>query len=539
MKKILLFAGVYTISIAAFAETPEPKVIEDAVIRAISPNGKYAVSESENGMRIFDLESGEEYTQTSEVGYEPYQPGQTKCVSNDGIVVGVSMLDGAPAYRKGGKWENLPLPESATYSNLAQAITSDGSRICGSIGVTGISFEDDVLMQAPCVWNAEEDGYGYPVMLPHPDFDFAGRVPQYITAIDLSEDGKVVIGQVRDATGSLHYPIIYREDEKGEWSFEIPYENLINPDKLDIVPYPTDCPTQPQYESYMTPDEIEAYIKACRECYDSNFELPYPQYPDFMTAEEIAEYNKAADEYNELAKAYNEKLDKYFAFMEGVTASTPGYVFNSIRISPDGKTFGCTIEVVGERDPISWGRPKVENSVWTFDLSSDNITKYEKDGDLNLYSIANNSIGLACTLSGVATNSFILQNGETTDMLSWMNSKVPEYAAWMKENMVYTYEDWVYNENTDNYEEVVAEETMTGQPASTPDLSVIALSVPNKWDYMTAGSAYIFDMNAGSGVNASRPVSEEQTIYDLSGLKLKNVSAPGIYIINGEKKIVR
>lgn len=533
-----MITGVSAISLAAFADVPDPKIIDDAIIHSISPNGKYAVSMAAAGMRIFDFETGEEFTEVSEYGYEMYDAGQTKCVSNNGIIVGISS-NGAPVYWKGGEWYNLPLPDDATYSNLAQAITPDGSRICGSVGVGRFSYEEDVLMQAPCVWNAEGDEYGKPLMLPHPDYDFAGRVPQYITAIDMSADGKTIIGQVRDATGMINYPIIYKEDEKGEWTFEIPYADLINPDKLDIVSWPGDGPIQPQYESFMTPDEIEAYIKAYNDYVASGYQLPYPDYPDFMTAEEIEEYNKAVDEYNEVADVYNEKLDQYFEFMDGVSSSTPAYAFNSVRISPDGKTFGCTITVEGERDPMSWGPAPTENSAWLFDLTSDKISKYEKNGDLNLYYIADDGIGIATTLAGTASNSFLLQNEEVIDMVDWMNSKNPEYASWIKENMVFPYEGEVLNEETGEYEFVEMDVLMSGRAATTPDLSIMALSVENVWDFMDDGIAYIFDMKAGDGVESIRPAAKEKTIYDLSGRKLKNASAPGIYIINGEKKVVR
>lgn len=538
MKKLLLLSGVSAISIAAFAEVPEPKIIEDAIIHAMSPNGKYAVSMGVAGMRIFDFETGEEYTQASEEGYEMYEAGQTKCVSNTGIIVAVSQ-EGAPVYWKSGEWNNLPLPASAIYTNLAQAITPDGSRICGSIGVGGLSYEDDVLLQAPCVWNSEGDEYGMPVMLPHPEYDFAGRIPMYVTAIDLSEDGKTVIGQVRDATGMINYPIIYKEDENGDWTFEIPYADLINPDNLEIVPWPGDGPILPQYESFMTSEEIDAYNEALIEWYNSGYQTPYPEYKDFMTAEEIEEYNKAVDEYNAVAEVYNEKLYAYIDFMEGVSSSTPGYIFNAVRISPDGKTFGCTIETIGERDPMSWGPASTENSVWLFDLTTEKITKYEKDGNLNLYYIANDGVGVATTMAGTASNSFILQNGEVTDMIDWMNTKVPDYAAWMKEHMVFTYEEWVYNEELGDYEPVESEVLMSGRAATTPDLSIMALSVQNIWDYMDDGIAYIFDIKSGTGASTIGETIEEKTIYDLSGRKLKNATAPGIYIINGEKKVVR
>lgn len=536
MKKILLMTGLSALSIAAFAEVPEPTSIFDALMQAISPNGKYAVSQGIAGTRIFNLATGEEYTEESENGYDQNEPGLGKSVSDNGIIVASS--DNGPVYWKNGEWIKFPIPANATYSNLANAITGDGSRVCGSIGSANMSFDETPTMQVPCFWNAEGDGFGEPVFLPHPDYDFTGSVPQYITAVDISDDGKIIIGQIVDNSGNFAYPILYKENADGEWSYEIPHEELLNPNNLEIVHYPGDGPIMPQYESYMTPAEIAEYQEAYQAWIDSGYQLPCPDYEDFMTAEELEEYTAAAIEYNKNAVEYNEKLYAYLDFMDELRNTIPGYVFNSVRIAADGKTYGCTIRTVGERDPSSWF-PKTENAVWVFDMDSKTINKYEEGGDLNLFYLANEGVALAITSPGTPSNSFVCQNGEITDMYSWMNSKVPEYASWMKENMVFPYEEEVYNEELDDYEYVEHEVLMTGRATATPDLSVIALSVQNVWTSMDDGYAFVFDMKAANAVESIRPASEEKTIYDLSGRKLKNASAPGIYIINGEKKVVR
>ncbi len=537
MKRLLLLTSVSAMSLFAFADEVKPLVIEDALISELSPNGKYGVSQGLSGLRIFNIETGEEYTQFTGTGYETYDPGQGKCVSNDGIIVG-SSEDSEPCYWKDGAWYRLPLPPNAQSSNHAQAISADGSRICGLLGVSQVNYDEDALMTAPCIWNAEGDGYGLPIVLPHPDLDFAGRVPMYITAVDMSEDGKVIIGQVLDATGMFNYPILYKENEQGEWSYEIPFEDLINPDHLEIVPFPGEGPTMPQMESFMTPDEIEAYQQAYQEYVDSNYQLPYPEYWYFMTKEEIDAYNEAVDIYNAKAEAYNEKWYAWWEFLKSVIESSPGYVFNTERISPDGKTYGCTVQKVGDRDPNT-GMQIVENSVWMFDTTSGKISKYEKDGDLNMFYIANDGIGIATTMAGTASNSYILKGGNVIDMLTWMNTKVPAYASWMEDNMVFTYEEEEYDEELQGYVINLKEGVLTGRATSTPDLSVMALSVQNIWDFTDDGIAYVFDMVNGSGVETVAPASEENSIYDLSGRKLKSVTAPGIYIINGEKKVVR
>ncbi|MDE6547523.1 MAG: hypothetical protein K2L22_00865 [Muribaculaceae bacterium] len=538
MKKIFLFFSLTALSLSGYAELSDPVVIEDASIKSISPNGKYAVSQGSSGLRILDFTQANENSKFKESDYEEYYAGDGNCVSDNGVVVASTPTNTNAQYWKDGTWHSLPSPSYARTSNHAQGISADGSRICGTLRVAGMGGAEDVLMVVPCIWNAEGNGYGSPVILPHPDFDFSNSVPQYITAIDISADGKVIVGQIRDVC-ALNYPIIYKENESGEWSFEIPYEYLINPDHLEAVPFPGDGPIMPQFESFMTQEEIDAYNEVYQEYVSSGYQIPCPEYWEFMSPQEILAYNEAADEYNEKAIAYNEKFYAWADFVYAVANSSPNYAFNQVRISPDGKTIGSTVIVEGDNiDPLT-GFPKVDNSVWLLDLTSDKIGKYNKDGDLNIYYIANDGVGIATTSPGTVCNSYILENGEAIDIVTWMNSKVPAYASWINENMVFPYEEEVYDDKTGNYDFIYKEGVMTGRATATPDFSMISLSVQNIWDYMDDGMAYVFDLKGADGVETVRPASDEMTIYDLSGRKLKNAKAPGIYIINGEKKVVR
>ncbi|MDE6479102.1 MAG: hypothetical protein K2L45_02445 [Muribaculaceae bacterium] len=538
MKKLILLFGLTAINLSGYAEQSEPMMIENAAIKAISPNGKFAVSQGSTGLRILELSPDNENSQYNESDYEEYYSGDGNCVSDNGVVVASTPNNPNALYWKDGEWHSLQHPSNALTSNHAQGISADGSRICGNLRISGMGNDDDVLMVIPCVWNAEGNGYGKPVLLPHPDLDYADRVPQYITAIDISADGKVIVGQIRDAQGILNYPIIYKENENGEWSYDIPYEYLINPDKLEIVPYPGEGPAMPQFESFMTSEEIEAYNIVYNEYVSSGYQIPCPEYWEFMTPEEIAAYNEAADIYNEKAIAYNKKFEAWADFIFSIIETSPSYAFNQVRISPDGKTIGCTVEVTGERDPLT-GFPSIENSVWLLDLTCDKISKYDKDGDLNIYYIANNGIGIGTTSAGTASNSYILQDENVIDIVNWMNSKVPEYASWIKENMIYQYEKEVFDEKTGNYDLIYTDDVLTGRATATPDFSIVSLSVENIWDGMDDGIAYIFDLKAAGAVNTVRTSSEEMSIYDLAGRKLKSATAPGIYIINGEKKVVR
>lgn len=514
---------------------PAPNIIEDAYITAMSPNGEYAASETNSGVRIFNLSNGNEYTYWSDpLDYfaTPYGLGLGKCISNNGIILGGTSI--SVEYWKDGEWHDLYVPEYATSSNLANAITTDGSRICGSIGVGSLSYVDDVLMQAPCIWNATEDGFGMPVMLPHPEKDFTGRVPMYVTAIDISEDGKTIIGQVMSANGMLAYPVLYKENADGEWSYEVPHEDLLKPEGTVFPKYPGDGPEAPQLSDYMTAEEYQAYNAALEAYWDEKIDVE-PIATDYMSAEKKAEYEAALAAFNKENEEWSVKFYEWWDIWYECMAYCPLYQFNSVRISSDGKYYGCTIQ---KEITTSSGIVK-ESNVWVFDVNGEGITKYDQNKDMNLTYLANNGVALAATSVGTNNHSFVLCNGECEGMYQWMSKICPEYASWIYENMTFEFEDYEEDPNTGKWEEVIKEETLTGRAMSNPDLSVIILSVENIWDFETEADAFIFDLRNVNSVSSIRPSAEEETIFDLSGRKLNRVTAPGIYIINGEKKVIR
>ncbi|MDE5757033.1 MAG: hypothetical protein K2H85_00320, partial [Allobaculum sp.] len=110
MKNLLLLTGFSAFCFVALAEIPQPKVMDNALISAISPNGEYAVAQGSASLRIFNLATGEEYTQTGEQGYGEYYSGDGSCVSNNGIVVASTPVNAYPQYWKDGEWHRLRIP---------------------------------------------------------------------------------------------------------------------------------------------------------------------------------------------------------------------------------------------------------------------------------------------------------------------------------------------------------------------------------------------------------------------------------------------
>ncbi|MDE5840919.1 MAG: hypothetical protein K2H49_08365, partial [Muribaculaceae bacterium] len=545
---ILLLTGISAMAVAASAAVNEPVKLDDTFIQKISENGKYAVSNlTPESISIINLESGETFTYDNETGENEYYFGIGKCLSNDGVFVG-GRTPSTAEYWKNGEWYLLEVGESKNFSNTANAITPDGSRICGMLGAGEFSYENDVLMIVPCIWNAEGDGYGAPVRLPYPEFDILGRVPQYIKAIDISADGKTVIGTITDATGRFFYPILYKENEKGEWSYEIPYKDLLMPADFKLPENPGDFKMMyPSFEDYMTPAEMAEYDNALTEYYQNgDYSLPMPVPESYMTAENAAEFAKDMAEYNVKHDEWQVKFDAYSDALDELSDYAPSYQDNGVLIASDGKTYASTMQIGGG---FFWGASPAQYHVWVFDLTANKIVKYDQQDNLCLSYLANDGVAVASTPVSMMpdpSNSFILKDGDVTGMYEWMNTKAPECASWMKQNMVFEYEGV-----DEEYNEVLLEELMTGHATSTPDLSFMALSVQNIGfpedpdayedpDFMPViGYGYIFNLQDGTSVESVVPVSKEKTIYDLYGRKLNEASAPGIYIVNGEKKVVR
>lgn len=542
MKKFLLLSGAVAISLSAMADALAPKVLSDAWFVAVSPNGTYAASALYGTVNIYDLSTGAVNTYGEESG--TFSLGIGKCVSDNGIVLG-STDDVSADYWKDGEWYSLSVPENAVSVNLANAITPDGSRICGSIGVGGISFDGDALMQAPCIWNATADGYSEAVMLPYPEVDLSGRVPMYITAVDMSDDGKLIIGQVQNATGMMSYPILYTENADGEWSYKIVHEELLNPGGVEFPAYPGEGPAWVDPVSFMTPEELAEYDLAVKECEESGYSIPYPELIDYMSSDELTAYNEAVEAYEEEYAIWYEQWEAWMDLLSEVLEAAPVYEFNSVRMSPDGKTFGCTVSVPGENDdPFGWGPGAGSNNVWVFDVATDAITKYDQNDDLNLTYMCNDGVAMAANSTGSASVGFVLKNGEMTTLIDWMTANAPAYAEWIKENMTFEVEVYEMNEETGDWESEVTEVLMTGRPVATPDLSVILTTLENTFDWSEEGEiwmsrGYVFNISEAGAVDVVTPASSENTIYDLSGRKLRNAEVPGIYIINGEKKVVR
>lgn len=525
-----------------------PTIYPGAAFTKISPNGEWAISFYYEQVAIYDLVSGQvhEYL-PSEDGTLSYGIGNGNTISNDGIVVGSTSAFSNGAYWKDGKW-NL-IQSVAGRNTSLNGITADGKRICGSIAPEGHDGSYDGLMLQPVVFEMQENGtYGEPILLPYPEKDVTNRVPQYVTALCISDDGKTIAGQQVDYRGSTIQPVIYHQDESGTWSYYIPQEELFHPEGVTIPDDPGEC-DYPDQVNFMSEEERAAYDKAVEdwELLGEGYET-YPKYGDFMTPEETAAYEKAVDEYN----AWIEKFMAFSDAYEEYASKVPSFSFNNVVLTPDGR-YMATTDCISEYDPMTWSL-LVENTPYRFDLVEKKYSKYENDAKIGMSAMAADGTMLGCTplMGTTPPEAYILPIGEQKfiSLYDYYCSTAPAMAAWMKENMTHEYE--VYDMET--MTPVTKTSMITGIPTCNSDLSVVGSFAENVWDFESADAAMVYGYlfspgmagikevaggssltvkSTGNGNLAINGDAASVEVYDMGGRTVYTAAAPGATVATG------
>ena len=548
MKKLLLFA-IIAMAAMGSAKAQEPKVYPGEAFVGFSPDGNYTVSVLDEYLAIFNLATDKKAEYTD--GY--YYIGNGNAISNTGIVVGSTMTPSA-CYWKDGEWHDFPSVANRNMSK-ADGVTPNGNRIVGAMAPESYEGGYEGLMLTPCYWDMQADGTPSEAhALPFPVKDLTGRTPQYITAIRVSDDGKVIAGQVVDYSGTIIQPIVYRQDEEGAWSYTLIHNDLFHPEGIVLPEDPGD--NEPTIEDFMTAEEFAAYNKALEDWNEAgtwDYET-YPNYWDFMTAEELAAYETASNEYNDKWNAFFEAFDQLYQ-------AVPTFEFNNVFLSGDGKHYGCTY-AKGGFDFETWSFIQ-DNVPYVFNLENDTYITYP-DAELNLIlsSMTNDGTLLAqkpATEINPATEAYILPAGaeKFISLYDYFVSANPTLAKWIKENMTHEYEAY----DMETWELYTAEALATGIPFANADMSIIATTVTNFWydwssedtsDYVPAYSYLLYPgYNNGDaivstkGSNASVKVTNGKllftgdvtsaTVYDMNGAKVYSVNAPSSVVNTGLK----
>lgn len=563
MNKTLLLLAAAAAATPAFGAIKAPVIYDNASFNCISANGQYAVSEIYGTLVVYNLKDN------SETAYEAddthyYGVGHGRCMTADGnIIIGNTTEACDAAYCEAGEWKQLNVPDPEK-TNLSNAVTPDGKRICGTIGNHQMTISEDVLMEAPVYWDRQEDGtYGEYHLLPYPEKDFFGETPQYVTAINLSDDGKVIVGLVTDCSGAMLYPIVYTQADNGEWSYSLPTKDLFNPDNLPAAVKPGDGPMRPSEEQFMTEEELAAYNTALQAYYDSGYNQElYPKYENYMTEEEKAAFDEAYAAWETEQAAWQEQSDAWYEYFDQVLASSPSFVFNNIMVSPDGKTIASTlIETKETDDPLVWP-PFFEVYIpATIDIATGALTKHESEKSIAVSCMAADGTIMAATEQGsIPSEGFIIKDGTITPLTDYLNAISPEYGVWLKENMTHeVMTDYVYDEDLEDYVEVYEEVTFTGIPVATPDMKVLAFWNDCPWDMMGFAQSVVIDLTEEAGISAVEADKAAKvaidadgnltvganvvsvTVYDLAGATVASVENPagivalglnsGVYVV--------
>ncbi|MGN0223255.1 MAG: T9SS type A sorting domain-containing protein [Muribaculaceae bacterium] len=546
MKKVLLLSLGLAATLAANAYT-EPTEYPDYSWQGVAPNGSLAVSEFYGAMTIVDLTTGVEYYYEDPDYIVTYSGGIGNYVSNTGIVVG-SIANAS--YWQNGEWHELSGPETVD-GHMANGITPDGSRICGGVMMEAMSTEAEGIMLLPCYWDATADGYGEYHILPHPSLDFSGRVPQYITAIAISDDGKTIVGQVRDYTGFVHQPIVYTEGADGEWSYKLLAEEVFHPEGVELPEWPGESPYRPQYTDYMTEEEAAAYQEALNNYWYGGGDKP--EASDYMTAEAYEAYLAAEATYQALYEEWAPLYDAYQDAFYELFALLPSYEFNSVFVTPDGKKYvtsgSVEMEVEDSWWPVSVYYPAIG------DIATGEMTHVDNNGvSMSVCDVPNNDVIFLCNgIWDLVPLGWIYKDGVITPVEDWLATESEEMADWIENNLwheiITGYEfdeetgEYIVDENGNPIPTTI-DALCTGICIANRDLSTVAMWANDGWSGYYYTAAYIFSLE-NLGVKdvvtvGNNTITFDQegnmvvdgdiqavTVYDLQGRQVLNSNANG------------
>ena len=557
MKKTLLsLACVLLGGTMAYAqETAEVgHVYQGVTYNNCSPNGKWLVANQETSVYIYDVATGTNYDFADETYTKVYFAGYGHSVTDNGMVCGMAQeaAESNAAYFKNGSWVVLPqLSGKLTGFNSANACTPDGSVICGSLGSEGADMStSDRLMLYPVVWTLNADGVYVCQELPHPTKDFTGRVPQYVTAIDISADGNTIVGQMVDYSGFYIVPILYTRNAEGAWSYQLLAEDQVyDKEKAANLPEWVEQPVQPKAEDYMSAADVDAY-NAAVEDYNEAYQRcvagdldwsELPEYPEkgFYISDQTqaAAYAAAVEKYNKDNAAWYAAFE---AFDEALTEVTTGksFEFNSIHITPNGKYILTDLkEPDPDPDPMAW----FPESVYTncvFDLTKVDTPMLTTSSNMLSTGILDNGFFVvAAPKSDYARSSYVATPGSNhlTPIADWCkasgNTAAGEYIT---SKMLFDLINYVWDEASESYvEETVSDSLITGTGIFSADgkTFVTWLQDPGTNEFVT----YTVNLENSvlNGIQSVKHSATEQNVlrreyYNVQG---QRIAAPiqGVY----------
>lgn len=514
MKKFYLLGAFLGLSMMALAqdEYVEPTVLEDVYLQRISPDGTMAMGQ--DGLNSFlvgyNLKTGEQ-------GWYPAcYPGDGNCVANNGAIAGQEM-------RPTGMYAVI-MKDDKIYSHtdlqvggfsLFHAITPDGSRATGYL----INTTERGPYFTPIVCDVNPNGsLNKPVKLPCPQLDFFGTRPTYIMGVCISDDGKTILGFVFANEETYSWPIIFREDENGKWSYTQPTEVLFNPNNEPLMDPPRndyDRSDEPKIRDYMTPEQWEAYQQALAD-HGGN----YDAYWNFMDNDKYDQYYDDHTEWaSKVGDQYLEEHREYDAFVARVGREER---FGGIaQIDPKGK----------------WFITAKSGVPYKFNIEDDSFAPWGMSYTGSLTQILTDGTIVSCTMQGNVPYQTYVRLPDSNRSI-----KVTDYLAENRPGYLYWLEDSFLNVNGN---------IVTGVIAFSDDMETF---FGGYHDGEGGAVSYVFDDKVKGSEQPDEPEisgmtdidsdsNDSMEVYNLNGIRLNSVNTEsdlrnlpkGIYIVNGKK----
>ena len=514
MKKILLISATILSPLMGLAQDNIlPKLEKSIYALKMSPNGKWFGSMAGDAS-IYDLESGKN------VYYDGCFLGVGNAVADNGMAVGDSNDIAVIMYN-----QETIYPESIIdkywFCDI-NGITPDGTRITGVIN----NLIRDGVSYVPFIAEVDADGnVSEPVILPYPKEDFFGAAPQFCTGVWISEDGKTVVGQVQDWRGMYSYPIYYKEDSSGNWTYGEPSKSLFNPTGIELPRNPwLGEPQFPEPENFMSGLLKDAYLEA--------FELysegagPYPVPEEYMSQAEYNKYAEAVDNYNKWFYSQEEYFKDYIKIYAEVLQTSPSFSSNDMALHPSGDYFMIHGGVRDKDDNLI-------GKIYKFSTVSDEISELEAPGgEYYPYQILpDNTLIITKGIQSVPSSYILLPGSDKfLSMQEYFAQSHPEISEWLDETVP----------------------GGTGVVCMSNDRSVVSGAlVPDQladYDYEFSDfyySTYFIQLEPAGGVESLLSASDNGVykVYNLNGVKVLetkdaseiNSLQKGIYIVNGKK----
>lgn len=517
MKRTILSGTLALMAGIACAQLANPAIYENETLMFVSPNGLWAAGTDSSGKLILkNLETNQ--TQTFGTAY--ICPTAGNPVSNNGILVAADTKSEL-VYWKNGKWNYLKL-QSGILDLYIAGISADGSTICGNLA------EFNETSYVPVVWTEMADGsYSKPVYLPYPQFDHNGESPQRVTAISISNDGKVIAGQYLDSEGTITRPIIYIRESDGSWSYRMPGEEMYS--LLEEIPSKPEIPDYPNPLNYMSEEKAAAYK-------EMTSQGRYPDPEEYMTPEQAQAYHDALTQYSEDINNYFDRLTEWDTEYQKYLSQICILGNNYAMISGNGRYYASVRQISSDGGGIELGYslyPVV------FDLSDDSYTLYPSDLTMVVSAVANDGTILTYStsesVSGTEQAYAILpgsiQPEPLEDYIKPINLLL---ASWMNDNMVNS-----VAVSTQGTSYVYGDFMCSGAPVATPDLSTIvsSISTTNLWQNPKASClTYLLPVKEASTSGVEEALVENGGEFKIvnGSIELKNdIGSLAIYDLSG------